>query len=48
MTQNGIDVMKGITRVVSQGTPGQQDVPVETGPNAGKTLRQIIKIEGSM
>jgi uncharacterized protein (TIGR03067 family) len=48
VTQNGIDVMKGTSRVVSQGTPGQQDVLVESGPNAGKTLRQIIKIEGDV
>ncbi len=46
VTQNGVEVMKGTARVVSDGTPNQQDIELDRGPNAGKAIRQIIKFEG--
>ena len=45
VTQDGVEVMKGTARVVSDGTPMQQDIALDRGPNAGKTFRQIIKVE---
>ena len=46
VTQNGVEVMKGTARVVSDSTPTQQDIEIDRGPNAGKTFRQIVKVEG--
>ncbi len=45
---NGVEVMKGKARVISDGTPYQQDIEIDRGPDAGKTIRQIIKFEGDM
>ena len=45
-TQNGVEVMNGRVRAVSEGTPHQQDIELDRGPNAGRTIRQIVKIEG--
>ena len=48
VTHDGVEVMKGTARVVLDGMPMQQDIELDRGPNAGRTIRQIVKIEGDM
>ncbi len=48
LTHDGVEVMKGKARFGSEETPNQQDVELDRGPDAGKTIRQIIKFEGDM
>lgn len=48
VTHDGVEVMKGKARVSSDEIPDQQDVELDRGPEAGKTIRQIIKFEGDM
>ena len=45
---DGVEVMKGKARGSSDETPDQQDVELDRGPDAVKTIRQIIKFEGDM
>jgi uncharacterized protein (TIGR03067 family) len=48
VTHNGVELMKGTSRLLSEGPPIQQDIFLDRGPNAGKTIRQIVRIEGDV